>query len=297
MNELEIFQELKKEILLQYKKHFPFFTGNWNTFGTKEIANFIELIEKNQKQNISEKWIYTHLKSEKNHKLPRKGMLDIMANFVGKFDYDEWKFQFQQHEKSKEDRIKRKDFWKYTVLFLLTFSMIYFGWKLFENLKNNAKLNIKNQYTKEEIPKDELQVLEVKNKDTLLIENVQNQEEESKKIVIKSAFYKTKIIEISNKNPTKTVELEPEDDAMLLRNYLKSEPENWQQRKVKLNHILSENVEVLVMMKGNLGAEYFNKEEFVQKIIIPTQSTKLMKLVEIKKDEQNKINFIRLVQE
>ncbi len=297
MNEQEIFRELKNEILRQYQKHFPFFTGNWNHFGTKEIANFIELIEKNQKQNISEKWIYTHLKSEKNNKLPRKDMLDIMANFVGKSDYDEWKFQFQQHEKNKENIRKKKDFWKYAIAFLLLSIMIFLGWKFFKKKPTTTELNIQNQYTKETIPKDELQVLEVNNKDTLLIESIENQSEKSKKVIIKSPFYKPKVIEISTEKPPKAIELEPEDEAMLLKNYLQSEIENWEKRKTKLNEILSENVEVLVMMKGNLGAEYFNKKEFIQKIIIPTKSTKQMKIIDIQKDEQNKINFIRLVQE
>ena len=76
-----------------------------------------------------------------------------------------------------------------------------------------------------------------------------------------------------------------------------SDIKDWQTRKVQLNTILADNLEVLVMLKDDLGAEYFNKKEFSQKMIVPTASLKKMKILEIKNDSHNKIQFIRIKQE
>ena len=72
MNPLDLFQNLKNDVLLVYKEHHPYFQGTWKTFSSQDIQNLIELIETKVKQTVSEKWIYTHLKPETNDKLPTK---------------------------------------------------------------------------------------------------------------------------------------------------------------------------------------------------------------------------------
>ena len=61
MNPIDLFQNLKKEVLLVYKERYPYFTGTWKSFSAQDIQNLIELIENTVKQSVSEKWIYTHL--------------------------------------------------------------------------------------------------------------------------------------------------------------------------------------------------------------------------------------------
>lgn len=85
MEELTVFQHLKKDVLLKYQEHYPYFEGSWKTFSSNDIQNLIELISAEVKQTVSEKWIYTHLKPEQNEKLPRKDMLDILSQFAGYF--------------------------------------------------------------------------------------------------------------------------------------------------------------------------------------------------------------------
>ena len=93
MTELEHFQRLKQLVLLKYQEHYPFFQGSWKTFSAQDIQNLIGLIEEKNRQTISEKWIYTHLKPEANSKVPRKDMLNILAQFVGLSGWDEFVFE------------------------------------------------------------------------------------------------------------------------------------------------------------------------------------------------------------
>jgi hypothetical protein len=119
--------------------------------------------------------------------------------------------------------------------------------------------------------------------------------------VIQSPFYLPKTIVINpngtKKEPPKRIDLKPDDYAMMLKAFMLSDIKDWQTRKEQLNKILSDNLEVIVMLKDDLGAEYFNKSEFSQKLIVPTASLKKMKIVEIKNDATDKIQFIRIKQE
>ena len=83
---------------------------------------------------------------------------------------------------------------------------------------------------------------------------------------------------------------------MVLKNFIQSDLKNWENRKEKLDKILSDELEVIVMLKNNLGAEYLNKEEFAGKLIIPTSETKRMKVLKLETNEQKQITFLRIQQ-
>ena len=116
-------------------------------------------------------------------------------------------------------------------------------------------------------------------------------------VVIKSPFYKEKKIDLTQTPNVDKVSLQPNDYSNILQGFIKSDIKDWQTRKEQLQKILHDNVEVIVMLKNNLGAEYFNKNEFSQKLIIPTPSLKKMKIVEVINDKNNQITFIRIIQE
>ena len=120
-------------------------------------------------------------------------------------------------------------------------------------------------------------------------------------MVIQSPFYEPKTVNLvmgePYSGPNQVVSLKPDDYAMMLKAFMLSDIKDWQTRKEQLNKILSDNLEVIVMLKDDLGYEYFNKNEFSQKLIVPTASLKKMKIVEIKNDTDEKIQFIRIKQE
>lgn len=300
MGDLEKFQKLKKSVLLEYQKHYPYFQGNWKNFSSQDIINLIDLVQQILKENVSEKWIYTHLKKEDNEKLPRKDMLDIFSKFVGYSGWDEFSF-----EKIPEENKKRKNKFGLIGIVLLVVIFGFFTYLLIIQSNKNKIIDLKNQYTSEKIDENEVKAYEVneKEKRPLPIENSQIRLEETEnkntKILIESPYYQKKTVWIdSEKNEEKTVvDLKPEDYAMMLKTFIKSDIKDWKTRKVQLDTILSDNLEVMVMLKNNLGAEYFNKKEFSEKLILPTASVKKMKVLEINKDNDNKIKFIRILQE
>lgn len=302
MNELDNFQQLKKRILETYQRSYPYFSADWKNFSSKDIRQLIDLIEIQLKEKVSEKWIYTHLKPETNDKLPRKDMMDIFSRFVGFSDWNEFVFKNQPEEISAENNIQpkiqsekqinRKWFW---LLLLPVFGfVIYFGLKKKPEVKT---VEIQNQFTKEPVPDKDVEVYKVSGNEKTPVK-VENSKieigEKDEKIVIESPYFEIKEIDVSKSN--ETVFLEPEDYAMVLKNYIHSDLKDWEDRKEKLNKILSNDLEVIVLLKENLGAEYMNKEEFSGKLIVPTSETRKMKILKIEMNNQKQISFIRIQQ-
>lgn len=296
MNELENFQELKKRILETYQKSYPYFQGDWNSFSSKDIRQLIDLVEIQCKESVSEKWIYTHLKPESNRKLPRKDMLDIFSKFCGFTDWDEFVFQNQVEvpvetiEKSIQ-KPSKKWFWLLLLLPLIGLGIYFFG----RQSPKMKTVQIKNEYTKEPVRTEDIQVYKVQDEEKIPVE-IQNSkielEDKDDKILIESPYFEKKEVEVSKS--TDEILIKPEDYAMVLKNFILSDLKDWENRKEKLDKILSNDLEVIIMLKDNLGAEYLNKEEFSGKLIIPTSETKKMKVLDLKTNDQKEIIFIRI---
>ncbi|MBA3987241.1 MAG: hypothetical protein H0X63_11870 [Flavobacteriales bacterium] len=125
MRDLELFYQLKEKVLQAYRERYPFFQGDWKTFGSRDIQNLIDAIEKETRQTISEKWIYTHLKPESNDKLPRKDMLDILSFFVGYTGWDE--FQFKNNVVEVASEKKRPLILVWIIAGIITTGIITYG--------------------------------------------------------------------------------------------------------------------------------------------------------------------------
>lgn len=304
MNEQKIFQELKLRILISYQKSYPYFQGEWKSFSSKDIRQLIDLIEEQLKEKVSEKWIYTHLKPEVNEKLPRKDMLDIFSKFVGFSSWEE--FVFNHHPdtdisaKSKKikitQKIKTPKFKKRVLLYLLIpiLAFIIYEWSFKMNKKT---LLIKNEFTKQPVKEEEVSVYqyhdEKKQKKKLDIINSKIElENNPDRIIIESPYYEAKEIQISQTRDE--IYIKPEDYAVVLKTFIESDIQDWEKRKEKLDKILSEDLEVILFQKENLGAEHLNKKEFSEKLILPTSETKNFKIVELETNPEKQITFIRI---
>lgn len=302
MTELEVFFQLKQNVLETYRKQHPYFTGSWKTFSSQDIFNLIDAIQQHTKQSVSEKWIYTHLKPEQNEKLPRKDMLDILSQYVGLSGWDEFKFQHHKNiisEEAKETVIPKngntKTFYVIGISLILIISAMF--------LKNTfvpekKTIELKDTFTKEKITTDEVKAFVVEDtvEKAIPIKNGVLEVHKEAKVVLKSPFYQGKQITVSSNPEAEVIELKPDDYGMMLKAFLQSDVKDWEIRQKQLDMILSDNLEVMVMLKDNLGVEYFDKKEFTQQLVVPTPSLKKLKIVVLEKDDENKISLIRLIQ-
>lgn len=303
MNPLFQFQNLKNDVLLAYKKQYPYFEGNWKTFSSQDIVNLIDLMEIHVKQRVSEKWIYTHLKPDSNDKLPRKDMLDILSQFVGYSGWDEYVYKNKIVEVPQLATKKtQKSFLVWIVgLLLLTGISAFVFYNFIYGNDNIHSLEVKDSYTNDKISTEDIKAVIINDSAEIPVEIINSELQiktvDSAKVVIKSPFYAEKTIMVKNDRPNPTIVLEPDDYAMMLKAFMKSDIKDWETRKQQLDKIFADDIEVIVMLKNNLGAEYFNKEEFSEKLIVPSASLKKMKVLEIKNNDDKQINFIRIIQQ
>jgi hypothetical protein len=251
--------------------------------------------------------IYMHLKPETNSKIPRKDMLNILCQLVGYSGWDEFIFE-EKGVETKEVEPARKSNKKAIVLVAIGMVLTLFAILFFTKKDNptTKTIQLKNEFTNEKVASDEVKVFQVNDSVKQELElkegkvQVTNSNEKTK-LVIQSPFYRTQTVPLNSNGivaaPLSQINLKPDDYAMMLKAFMVSDIKDWQTRKVQLDKILSDDLEVIVMLKEDLGAEYFNKKEFSQKLIVPTASLKKLKIIEIKNDATNKIQFIRIKQE
>lgn len=309
MNEMQAFQELKTRVLERYRVHYPYFQGTWKTFSSQDILNLIALLESECKETVSEKWIYTHLKPETNDKLPRKSMLNVLCRFVGVASWDAFCFvpstasEITTEKESNNPSSSRS--WKLLlgVLVLVVIGVVL-NHRFSQSEPKAAPVRLQNQYTKEPIDSAEVQVYEVT--DSAKRQPMTPRELQTKiatqpvKVLVKSPFYKDTVVQLppsdAKQNPP-VVQLQPDDYAMMVKAFLKADIQDWQKRKQQLQKILSPDLEVLVMLKGGLGTEYYNKTEFVRKLTIPTPVLKRWEIVALENESDGTIRKLRIKQE
>ena len=299
MNLIDVFHKLKNDVLLTYQKQYPYFEGNWKTFSSQDIQNLIDLIAVEVKQTVSEKWIYTHLKVETNDKLPRKDMLDILSQLVGYSGWDEYVFKWKQEVVPNVVQPKRNYNVVFSLGFIGLFLIGFFSYRYW-NREEVQTIEVKNAFTEEQINSEEVKAVMIENNVETPIEivdsKIQITTKDSAKIVLKSPYYKDKTIVVGKEN-SNTISLQPDDYAMMLKGFMKSDIKDWETRKEQLQKILADDLEVLVMLKNDLGIEYFNKQEFSEKLIVPSVALKRMKVIDIQSNDKDEIKFIRIIQE
>lgn len=299
MNLIDVFYKLKNDVLLTYQKQYPYFEGNWKTFSSHDIQNLIDLIAVQVKQTVSEKWIYTHLKVETNDKLPRKDMLDILSQLVGYSGWDEYVFKWKQEVVPNVVQPKRNYNVVFSLGFISLFLIGFFSYRYW-NREEVQTIEVKNAFTEEQINSEEVKAVMIENNVETPIEivdsKIQITTKDSAKIVLKSPYYKDKTIVVGKEN-SNTISLQPDDYAMMLKGFMKSDIKDWETRKEQLQKILADDLEVLVMLKNDLGIEYFNKQEFSEKLIVPSVALKRMKVIDIQSNDKDEIKFIRIIQE
>ncbi|AWH83772.1 hypothetical protein HYN59_00980 [Flavobacterium album] len=304
MNDIALFYLLKQKILVKYREHFPYYSGDIHKFGNKEIAQLIDLIEKECNERVSEKWVYTHLKPIANDKLPRKDMLNILCRWTGFTDWDEFAFNNKNiPEAPKEVLPKNKNNNKNIVYAGMGIAAVLLAAIIgLTSVKGDTFICFKDKYTKKEIEGDKVivNILKKSGKEKLprkgncfLLKDMDTETV----LIVESAYYKPDTLHIAAGSSRGNYEfdLQPDDYAMMMRAYLNNNAEDWKKRKSQLNDIISDDAVIEEIMFDDIGVEFLDKAEFISKMTTPSKISKAMEIVEIEYKE-NKIVSLKYMQ-
>ncbi len=292
MNSIEIFYLLKQKILDKYRGQYPYFTGTIHDFGNREIAQLLDMIEQECKERVSEKWVYTHLKPIQNEKLPRKDILDIFSRWLGYSGWEEFVYQNNKPDTAaiKDDNKKNSPLKKRFYMTLGVFIVLLatgIGFNI--NTDYEARICLNDKYTQKTIETDKVTLYLLLNNEKQKLQRENNcfilkSNTPKARLVVESPYYKADTLTINfenNNSDSYEYDLQPDDYAMMLRAYMNANINDWNRRKQHLNDILDDNAIIQEVMFEDIGVEFLNKQEFINKITTPSKMVKKMEVVAI----------------
>jgi len=307
--ETEYLSLLKDELDWKYKETYPESSLKITEWRQQEIIRFQKLMQEVVKGRISEKWFYTHIKTEKNIKMPRVDTLNLLAEFLGYNSWENFKKEKGQIKKIQSVKHKEKIFLyknRFILIIIILFviaTSITYSTGVF-NKTEHYKFCFVDADTDEPILNSSIEVsLLHHNQSPEIIKCDENScfeiEIDEKRIsfVVKAMYYKTDTLTrvLDKKNTFETVKLKQDDYALMIHVFSTSKINDWQKQRKKLDKIIADDAEIYQIDKKERGIEIYNKEEFIDKMTIPLNSLKNIEIIEVTY-KNDKILMMRFIQ-
>lgn len=329
--ELIWFNVLKKEIAEVFRKTYPSCNIPIEEWKGQDISNFQEELILKVKGRISEKWFYTHIKSE-GEKLPRIDMLNMLSQYAG---YADWRdFTSKQTDFTKEIKedthlieqinpgpaaiFPEKEIKKEIIitttkgsnsnrLLLILGIVLLLLVVLFFTFRNNDKIyhccmtDLNGQAL---VPNSKIEVHLLKKNESPVAIGCDNNScfeikttENHIQFTINSPYYRPDTITRNLEEPytEEQIKLKTNDYALMIHYFSTANITDWKQRRAKLEDMIVGDAKIFQVYMDGSGMELFNKEEFINKLTIPLKSLKNIEIIETRY-AGNQISLLRFMQ-
>lgn len=309
--DVKYFQELKKFLEKKYKSEFEDCNLSISDWKITEIRKFQEMMLKEVNGRISEKWFYTHLKAVENKKLPRIDTLNLLCEFVG---YENWEDFLNKNRRTKDENsfkdgenIRKKIQKPKKKIFTISIStglfliiLIYTTINAFGQRK--YEFSFYNIDTKEKIESNEIEIILLNEKEspkTFFTDekgcfSIKTNENEIN-FIVKAPYFKNDTISRKLIEKDEKIYLKTDDYALMIHIFSNSKIEDWEKRKLQLETMISENAQIFQVDKTNNGLEMYNKTDFINKMIIPVNSLQNIEIIETIY-EKEQITYMKFIQ-
>ncbi|MFN8256317.1 MAG: hypothetical protein U0W24_11540 [Bacteroidales bacterium] len=295
------FSLLKQKTVAEMQKSYPGISTSIADWKGQDIVDFQEDLLKKANANLSEKWFYTHMKSN-YASLPRIDMLNILSKYCG---YAGWSdFTFKNKPETTVLPVKNnanRYFITVPLLAVGIIAVLYLFFKLFDT--QDYRFSFIDADTREPIvnPKTEIILF---NEGESPVHYFADKEgsfhlktDKSKvKMVVKSPYYKTDTVVriITKLNTREIIMLHTNDYALMLHYFSTMNVDDWEKRRQKLDMMFDENAVIYQVLSGkqSQGVALFNKQEFIDKLTMPTNNLKNLEILD-SQFENGKITLLR----
>lgn len=277
-----LFDTLKKEVAAIFLKenHAPDSISDWKG---EQITAFQEDLFQKTKEKVSEKWFYTHVKNDPE-KLPRIDMLNLLSRYIG---YENWEAFAQEHtETSFATKAKSR---RYLWLLLPVIPLVLALYILNDQTNEFRFCMIDED---QNLPITETQInikiLTVGQSPIYLKTDTNgcfSYETEASVIrfVVQSPYHKTDTITRHiDSHSNATVKLTTDDYALMLRYYSSGNVAEIEKRRAHLDNLIAPDAEIYRVFPQQTGIELYSKDEFINKLTIPTSSLKNINILDKK---------------
>ena len=285
--DLKYFKILKKEVAKTLQQNFSvdLVIENWKR---QEILYLQDDLLDKVNGRISEKWFYTHIKTETT-KLPRIDMLNILCEYSGYQNWNDFKSKSTVTDEEIVTTTKKKKPLVIVVV-LLMLAIVFVGYQFIPQNKT-YKFCFVDANLKAPIKNSPIWVVVLKQNESPMITKCDSNgcfslitKEEQIQFVVRSPYYKTDTITriVHNKEMNEEqIQLKTNDYALMIHLYSKSKVTNWRKRRKQLSLMLTNDARIYqVYDDGKTGMELYNKTDFINKLTTPTRSLKNIEIIE-----------------
>ncbi|MBT3385667.1 MAG: hypothetical protein HN778_01055 [Prolixibacteraceae bacterium] len=301
ISESEYLKILKEQIVKVMQQSYPGIPDSISNWKGQNIIDFQSDLRFKQKENISEKWFYIHMKSS-NSKLPRIDILNFLSKYVGYKNWEEFKlktgndtFEIQPDNSNRVFYLVPLIMLVAVAVFYLIFKSMYTQEYTFCFYDNDTKEPIVNSIIEIGVLSDnESPVNYLCNKDGCF--TIKTNKRILKFVVETPCYHPDTIVRTLNKfNRTENVKLKIDDYAIMIQYFSNSNVNDWLKRRENLNDMFSDSAKIFQVLEGTVGMEMYNKWEFINKLTLPANSLRDIEILDTKYGDE-KITHLRFIQ-
>ncbi len=279
---------LKKEVAKTLQKTYAVSLEieNWKR---QEIIYLQDDLVERVNGRISEKWFYTHIKSNPG-KLPRIDMLNILCEYTGYQNWNDLKAKFPQAKHKKVSPTKKRK--KIALIFLIItlLSSSFITYRLLSK-PHVYKFCFVDSDLKAPITNSPIWILWINEDESPMATKCDSTgcfkfttKSDKIRFIVKSPYFKPDTITrvVYNKKITEEqIQLKPNDYALMIHIFSKSKVKNWKARRKQLDQMLADNAMIYqVYEDGKTEMELYNKKDFINKLTVPLKSLKNIEVIE-----------------
>lgn len=303
-NDQRYFTALKKKIVAKIQESYPGINPNISEWKGQEITDFQEELLKCVNAHISEKWFYTHMKSV-SKSLPRIDVLNLLSKYAGYANWDDFVFknkdlieasqsgQPAMPEAARPSALAANRYFIFIPVFALVILLIFFGvFKLFNT--REYKFCFYDADTKEPITNAKIEVKVLTEGESPLTIYCRpdgsfflKTDKSKVRLVVSAPYYQPDTITriVKKLQPNEIVNLHANDYALMIHYFSQMKVDDWGKRRTRLESMIADEAMIYQlhgMNKEASGMELLNKQEFIDKLTMPSGSLKNIEVLDTK---------------
>ncbi|MBL7111110.1 MAG: hypothetical protein ISS19_04130 [Bacteroidales bacterium] len=288
--ERDLFRLLKKEIVVAMQRSYPAISSEISEWKGQEITDFQEELASRVNGHLSEKWFYTHMKSDSGS-LPRIDVLNLLSQFCGYSGWDDFSYRNSSRTSSLSPlRKANRVFLVVPLLVVAILAILFVVFKIYNT--HEYRFCFYDADTREPISNNIIEV-------SLLLPDespvnflcgpdgclLLKTDEATVTLVVKTPYYQTDtIVRLLDKfKQEEMVRLRPNNYALMIHYFSRMNVRDWQQRRNQLDRMISDSALIYqVYNTGTVGMELYTKWEFINKLTLPASSLKHIEILDTK---------------
>ena len=297
------FEALKIKIVAMMQQSYPGINPSISEWKGQEITDFQEELLRTGNAHLSEKWFYTHMKSV-SKSLPRIDVLNLLSKYAGYANWDDFVFKNKdlilesQNEtpaaKPVAGAVPDRSNRYFIILPAVTLVVVilFFGLFMLFNTREYT-FSFYDADTKEPITNSQIEVCLLQEGESPVTGLCDKQgcfrlktDKSLVRLVVKTPYYRSDtIVRILKKlNQQEIISLHANDYALMIHYFSQMKVDDWEKRRSRLDKMIDDGAMIYQVLgnKGAVGMELFNKQEFIDRLTIPSGNLRNIEILDSK---------------